>query len=220
MSNMTSKDQQSFPLSIMQIVYLCTQKGGANERGPFSWWTDIIRLLGITSVVDGNLKPHKAIPPTILDIMSNAIRRTLDMVQEKSLSRDKLGQYLRYSCPDHTKLSIRFQPWNCWGDYVPKKMLAHRFSHYYRLRCQQKVSKLAGVISPSVVGWKMLDFHVHGAVTNAFLRGSSLPRLSQILKITYSRHVYTKAIRSWLLRILEISSVESVTAPCFRYTWG
>jgi hypothetical protein len=36
----------------------------------------------------GILNPvKKAIPPTILDIMANAIRRTLDMVQKKSLSR-------------------------------------------------------------------------------------------------------------------------------------
>ena len=23
--------------------------------------------------------------------------------------------YMVISCPDHTKLSVRFQPWNCWG---------------------------------------------------------------------------------------------------------
>lgn len=33
-------------------------------------------------------------------------------------------------------------------------------------------------------------------------------------------HVYTKAIRPWLLRIMEFSLVESVTGPHFRFTWG
>ena len=32
--------------------------------------------------------------------------------------------------------------------------------------------------------------------------------------------VYTKAIRPWLLRILEFSLVESVTDPCLKFTWG
>ena len=37
------------------------------------------------------------------------------------------------------------------GDYIEKWMLAHHFSHYYSQRCRWRVSKLAGVISPSVI---------------------------------------------------------------------
>ena len=36
----------------------------------------------------------------------------------------------------------------------------------------------------------------------------------------YEGRVYTKAIRPWLLRFLEISLVESVTGPHFRFTQG
>ena len=32
--------------------------------------------------------------------------------------------------------------------------------------------------------------------------------------------LYTKVIRLWLLRILELSLVESVTCLCFKFTWG
>ena len=37
------------------------------------------------------------------------------------------------------------------GDYVKKKIMAHRFYHYYSRRCRHMVSELPGVIGPSVM---------------------------------------------------------------------
>ena len=52
------------------------------------------------------------------------------------------------SCPDHTKICVRFQSWNYW-EICLRMMLGHRFSFYYSRRCRQMVIELAGVFSPS-----------------------------------------------------------------------
>ena len=36
------------------------------------------------------------------------------------------------------------------GDYVKNQMMAHQFFHYYNRRCRRTVSKLPGVIGPSM----------------------------------------------------------------------
>ena len=169
MPNMTSRDQQSFictPHLCKPSIYVPIRVEPMKEaRFPDDRISSDSMESPSAPWLTGILNPvKKAIPPTILDIMANAIRRTLDMVQEKSFVSG-------------------------WMTSVTKSWV-----------------------------WNMLGFRVQGEVTKPLVGGSSLPRRSQILKSTYLGYVYTKAIRPWLLRILEFLSVESVTSLYFGFT--
>ena len=63
------------------------------------------------------------------------------------------------SCLDHTRLSIRFQLWNCWGLGSKIDIGPPLFTLLQPERCRRMVSRLAGVISPS--------HHQHSLLRNA-----------------------------------------------------
>lgn len=72
----------------------------------------------------------------------------------------------------HTNVSVRFEPWNCWGLYWEVDVGPPR-SHHYSWRCRRMVPEMVGVRSPSK-HMLHLEFHsinlhstIHLSITTA-----------------------------------------------------